>query len=60
MVQQKVITDDLDALLDVLPSHIRGALLEQVDNSELLEIVFDLGRMPESRYPNGDVVLIEQ
>ncbi len=60
MVQQKVITDDLDALLDVLPAHIRGALLEQSGNGELLEIVLDLGRVPEARYPSADVILSEK
>ena len=54
---QKVITDDLDALLDVLPPHIHEALLRQPDNSELIEVVLDLGRPPEARYPHKDVVL---
>lgn len=54
---QKVITDELDALLDVLPPHIRQAITEQPDNSELLEIVLDLGRLPEARYPQKEVVL---
>ncbi|HIE17794.1 MAG TPA: AAA family ATPase [Dehalococcoidia bacterium] len=54
---QKVITDELDALLDVLPPHIRQAIIEQPDNSELLEIVLDLGRLPEARYPQKEVVL---
>ena len=54
---QKVIADDLDALLDALPTHIRQALIEQPDNSELLEVVLDLGRFPEARYPHNEVVL---
>jgi len=54
---QKVIADDLDALLDVLPSHIRQALLEQPDKSELLEVVLDLGRPPEARYPQKEITL---
>ena len=54
---QKVIADDLDALLGVLPPHVRQALLEQPDNSELLEIVSDLGRPPEARYPQREVIL---
>ncbi len=59
-MQQKVITDDLDALLDVLPTQIRSALLEHDHRSELLEIVLDLGRVPEARYPDGDVILSEK
>ena len=54
---QKVISDDLDALLDALPTHIRQALIGQPDNSELLEVVLDLGRFPEARYPHNEVVL---
>ena len=54
---QKVITDDLDALLGVLPPHIREALLQKPDNSELIEVVLDLGRLPEARYPQKEVVL---
>ncbi len=52
-----VVRDDLDALLNVLPSHIRQTLLEQPDNSELLEVVLDLGRPPEARYPQREVTL---
>ncbi len=54
---QKVITADLDALLGILPPHIRQALLEQSDNGDLLEVVLDLGRLPEARYPQEEVVL---
>jgi stage III sporulation protein SpoIIIAA len=54
---QRIVADDLDALLGVLPPPIRQALLEQSDNCELLEIVLDLGRPPEARYPHQEVVL---
>jgi len=54
---QKVITDDLDALLDILPAHIRQPLCQQQDTSELLEVVLDLGRPPEARFPQREVVL---
>jgi stage III sporulation protein SpoIIIAA len=54
---QRVVADDLDALLGVLPMHIRQALMEQPENSELLEIVLDLGRAPEARYPHREVIL---
>lgn len=52
-----MVADDLDALLNVLPPHIRQSLLDQPDNSELLEIVLDLGRLPEARYPQKEVIL---
>jgi stage III sporulation protein SpoIIIAA len=54
---QKVITDDLDALLDILPPHIRQPLCEQKDLSELLEVVLDLGRPPEARFPSREPTL---
>jgi len=54
------ITDDLDALLDVLPPHDRDPLRQREDNFELLEIVLDLGRLPEARYPEREVVLGER
>ena len=57
---QKVITDDLDALLDILPPYIRQPLCQQEDISELLEVVLDLGRPPEARFPQQEVVLIPQ
>ncbi|MBN1161774.1 MAG: AAA family ATPase [Dehalococcoidales bacterium] len=54
---QKVITDDLDALLDIFPPHIKTPLLKQSDISELLEVVLDLGREPEARFPRREMVL---
>jgi stage III sporulation protein SpoIIIAA len=54
---QKIITDDLEALVDILPSHIRQLLRQQKDISELLEVVLDLGRPPEARFPRREVVL---
>ena len=54
---QKVITDDLDALLNILPPQIRQLLRRQKDISELLEVVLDLGRSPEARFPQREVVL---
>jgi len=57
---QKVITDDLDALLDILPPHIHQPLCQQADISELLEVVLDLGRPPEARFPQREVILNPQ
>ncbi len=45
------ITDDLEALLDVLPPAVRRALAERAGGEPLIEIVLDLGRLPEARYP---------
>ncbi len=54
---QKIITDDLDALVDILPPHIRQPLRQQKDVSQLLEVVLDLGRPPEARFPRREVIL---
>ncbi len=53
------VTDDLDALVDVLPSRVAEAVRARPNNFELLEIVLDLGRMPEARYPGQEVILSE-
>ena len=57
---EKLITDDLDALLDALPPHICQPLCQQKDVSELLEVVLDLGRPPEARFPQREMVLDEK
>jgi len=51
------ITDDLDALLSVLPEDIRAALQRIGRRDELLEVILDLGRVPTARYTDGEVVL---
>ena len=54
---QKEITDDLEALLDILPPRIRQPLAQRDDCHELLEVVLDLGRHPEARFPLQEVIL---
>src|SRR5689334_20354029 len=56
---EEVITDDLDLLLDAIPPAIRAAL-EARGVENLLEIVLDLGRPPEARYPHGAADLGEE
>lgn len=51
------ITEDLDTLLEALPSHLTHVIKERRNTSDLLEIVLDLGRVPEARYRNEEVVL---
>ena len=57
---QRVITDDLSALLDVLPPHIRQPLQQQEDVSDLTEVVLDLGREAEARFPQREMVLTSE
>ena len=54
---QKWIQDDLDALLDALPSRVSDPLKSKDDRHELLEVILDLGRLPEARFVSGDVTL---
>jgi stage III sporulation protein SpoIIIAA len=56
-MQQQKITDDLDALLQVLPPSIEQALREANQGDSLLEIVMDLGRRPEARFVDHELVL---
>jgi stage III sporulation protein SpoIIIAA len=56
MTQLKI-TDDLDALLDVLPSSIRHAVEKADDSDNLLEVILDLGRVPTARFVDREVVL---
>ncbi len=51
------ITDDLELLLAVLPAHIREALEQTNRPSDLIEIVMDLGRLPEARFTEGEMYL---
>jgi stage III sporulation protein SpoIIIAA len=53
----KEITDDLELLLRVTPPHIRDALHRQADLKNLIEIVMDLGRPPEARFPSRAINL---
>src|SRR2546428_13814219 len=47
------ITDNLALLLEVLPSKVCTALQQRADLATLLEVVLDLGRRPEARFPGA-------
>lgn len=47
------ITDDLNKLLDVLPEAIRVLLEQHPQLGSLVEVVMDLGRLPEARFPGS-------
>ena len=51
------ISDDLDLLLDILPDRICQALRQSEQISELIEVILDLGRLPEARFANSETVL---
>jgi stage III sporulation protein SpoIIIAA len=47
---QVSVTDGLDLLLDVMPLRIREALADHPHREALIEIILDLGRLPEARF----------
>lgn len=47
------ITDDLNKLLDILPEAIRVLLEQHPQLGSLVEVVMDLGRLPEARFPGS-------
>jgi stage III sporulation protein SpoIIIAA len=51
------VTDNLEELLDVLPPRIREPLLRHAQLDHLIEVVCDLGRAPEARFPDGVTAL---
>lgn len=53
----KWIQDDLEALLNALPNGVTSPWITNEDSHHLLEVILDLGRPPEARFPTGDLVL---
>jgi stage III sporulation protein SpoIIIAA len=58
MIEQNI--SELEALLGVLPKPIEEALREENRSNGLLEIVLDLGRLPEARFLDHEVTLTNQ
>ena len=54
------ITDDLDSLLNILPERIRLALHNEHRVADLIEVVLDLGRLPEARFSHGETYLSDK
>ena len=52
--------DDLDVLLAALPPEIVDAVHATPDREALIEVVLDLGRRPEARFPNDEALLLER
>jgi stage III sporulation protein SpoIIIAA len=49
--ERPLITDDLEALLNILPPDLRDRLQNHPQKNTLIEVVLDLGREPEARFP---------
>ena len=52
--------DNASGLLPILPPELRAALERHPDLESLVEIVLDLGRVPEARFPDNTVWLGER
>ena len=57
---QRRITDDLQALMDVLPEAIARAVAKANNSDNLIEIVLDLGRVPMARFVQSELQLIDK
>jgi len=57
--QHVKITDDLEALLNVLPPHIKEVLEAVNEGEKLIEVIMDLGRQPEARFTDREMILSE-
>jgi stage III sporulation protein SpoIIIAA len=58
--RQRETIDDLDALLTSLPPEIVAAVHALPDREALIEVVMDLGRKPEGRFPDSEVSLLDR
>ena len=52
--------DDIDALLSSLPAEIVEAIHALPDQESVIEVVLDLGRRPEARFPDSEVTLLDR
>ena len=57
---QDNITDDLEALLDIVPPTVSEVIRKENHGYDLLEVVMDLGRLPGARFLNREVTLREK
>lgn len=55
MTEDSTIASDLQLLIDILPERIRRPL-QAADLNDLIEIVMDLGRVPEARFSEGEIL----
>jgi len=58
--RQRESIDDLEALLTSLPPEIVAAVRALPDRMSLIEVVMDLGRRPEARFPDSETELLDR
>ncbi len=57
---QTQIMDDLAQLIEILPPRLKATLQQHSQQETLIEVVMDLGRKPEARFPHQADYLSEQ
>lgn len=55
-----LIADDLDKLLEILPNFVKEPLKQHPNRNNLIEVVMDLGRRPEARFPDNPEYLSQR
>jgi stage III sporulation protein SpoIIIAA len=58
--ERRETTDDIDVLLEALPPEIVAAIGALPNREDVIEVVMDLGRRPEARFPDGEVALLQR
>lgn len=58
-MNEQIITSNIDLLLEALPPHIRNPVDQDERRDDVVEIVMDLGRLPEARFRNDEAILSE-
>lgn len=53
------VTDNLEQLLEIFPAHLREIINQHPQRNTMIEVVMDLGRWPEARFPSGAEFLAE-
>lgn len=56
MTLRKVV-DDLNEFLGIFPPHIKSSVRDQPELPQLIEVILDLGRKPEARFPHKESLL---
>lgn len=60
MTYTQLAKEELQTLLAILPVHVRQQIEQTGNESDLMEVILDLGRLPTARYSSGEVLLAEE
>ena len=60
MNRREEIIDDIDPLLSIMPPRVRERLTDARERERLIEIVLDLGRLPEARFTDREITVSDQ